>query len=548
MRQPLAIRGHGLRTAAGFGLETLRASVAEGRTALAELPTAVARGLPHTLGGRAPGLPADSQRGLLLARDVIEAALAGVPGGRRARIPLLVGTGLGPQEPREAGQSAQAQAFSEALAVGAGLDVAQSLTYSVTCVSGLCALERARRALAGGAPAALVLGVETLSRTIQGGFCALEALSATASPSEPSPQDGIVLGEAACALLLEPAEPGEPALLGQGLVADACHATSPDRSGRGMREAIEVALSEAGLGVGDLGWIALTAAGSPVYAATYAGALDSLWGSEAWRERVVDWEGSVGHLLAASGPVGLLYEVERARETPGLALTVGFGGLNGASVVGPARAAEAVASREVRVLALASASEGAQDLEDAFPGRWDPRRRIPPEVAPLAEAARQALAGLGRWEPGQVLPDLGIVIAVDNHGERAAQRFGSALERERPCSPAVFLNSLPSTPATTLSLLFGARGYQATLNAGSRGGAAALEEARWLVSQGVVPTVLAGALSVSPAGNQSLAALVLVEEASSEQGSECVHADTKVPAELAEQAVASFLEAVSRSR
>lgn len=508
---------------------------------MAELPPEVARGLPHTLGGRVPGLAAGPERGASLAAEVIEAALEGTAPARRAQIPLLVGTGLGPQEPREAGLNASAQAFTEALAEGAGLDAARSLTYSVTCVSGLCALERARSQITAGAPAALVLGVETLSRTIQGGFCALEALSASASPSDPSPQDGIVLGEAACALLLEPAEAGEAALLGQGLVADATHATSPDRSGRGMREAIELALAEAGLEVGDLGWIALTAAGSPVYAATYAGALDSLWEGEDWRERVVNWEGSVGHLLAASGPVGLLYELERARETPGLALTVGFGGLNGASVIGPARVADPAPGVEVRCHALASASEGAEDLEDAFPGRWDPRRRIPPEVAPLAEAARQALGGLGLWEPGRSLPELGIVIAVDNHGERCAQRFGSALERERPCSPAVFLNSLPSTPATTLSLLFGARGYQATLNAGGRGGAAALEEARWLVAQGIAPRVLAGTLSVSAEGNQRLAALVVVEGAGSDTDSESLSVAVEVPSELSELAVASFV-------
>lgn len=542
MRQPLAIRGQGLWTAAGADLASLRAAVTAGRTALAELPPEVARGLPQTLGGRAPGLPPGPERGALLASAALRDALAEVPAEVRSQIPLLVGTGLGPQEPREAGEAQSAQAFCEALAREAGLDAARSLTYSVTCVSGLCALERARAAVAGGAPGAVVLGTETLSRTIQGGFCALEALSLSATPAQPSPQDGIVLGEGACALLLQPAEPGELALLGQGLVADACHATSPDRSGRGMREAIELALAEAGLEASDLGWIALTAAGSPVYAATYAGALDSLSGAEGWRERVVDWEASVGHLLAASGPVGLVYESARAREVPGLALTVGFGGLNGASVVGPARPAEPEPLRELRVHALTLASEAAPDLEDAFPGRWDPRRRIPAEVAPLAEAARQALSALGRWEPGQVLPELGVVVAVDNHGERAAQRFGSALARERPCSPAVFLNSLPSTPATTLSLLFGARGYQATLNAGRAGGAAALEEARWLVSRGVAPCVLAAALSVSAAGNQSLAALVLVEAADSASGPDAPSEPLpELEPALAELAVGGFL-------
>lgn len=498
----LGIRALGLVSAAGEGLAPLRALIARGGTALAPLPEALTRGLPRTLGARVPGLGLGPERGRDLALAALEQALAGVGPAERAAIPLLVGTGLGPQEAREADLAAGrapagAQALTEDLAEACGLDRARSLTYSVTCVSGSCALERARgELLRPECPAVLVLGLETLSRTIQGGFCALDALSARASADEPALADGIVLGEGACALLLTRAAVGRQALLGHALVADAAHMTSPDTSGAGMRAALAAALAQGGLAASDLQWIALTAPDSPAYAAVYAAALQAL--RPDWRALVVDWEGAVGHLLAASAPLGLAFcDAERG---PGLALTVGFGGLNGAALVGPAGAEAllppAPAARP-RLRALASARAGSPDLEDDFPTRWDPRRRIPAEVAPLVEAAREALRGADWWSPGQTVADLALVVAVDHAGEVASRRFADALARARPTSPGIFLGSLPSTPATTLSLLFGAQGHQVTLNAGPGGAAAALEEARLLLARGVATRVLVGALSAT---------------------------------------------------
>ena len=536
----LGLRAAGLVTAAGDGLEALRALVAGQRTALAPLPEALARGLPRTLGARVPGASAGPERGEAFALAALEQALRGVEPAERARIPLLVGTGLGPQEEREldlaAGREpAGAHALTLRLAERCGLDLARSLTYSVTCVSGSCALERARGELLRAeseCPAVLVLGLETLSRTIQAGFCALEALSASASPSQPAPQDGIVLGEGACALLLARAIPGRPALLGHALVADASHMTSPDTSGAGMRAAIEAALAQAQLRPQDLRWIALTAPGSPAYAAVYAAALAPLLPD--WRGRVVSWEASVGHLLAASGPLGLAFAREEAG--PGLALTVGFGGLNAAAVSGlapPTRAPSARAlpaplpagsrpSTAGRVRAVASARAGSADLEDAFPQRWDPRRRIGLEVAPLVEAACRALRAAGWWAPASLDPgsphstptdlsDLALVVAVDHHGEVASRRFAAAQTQARPSSPAAFLTSLPSTPATTLSLLLGAKGHQATINSGPLGGAAALAEARLLLARGVARRVLVGALSATPDGVWRGASVVLLD-------------------------------------
>ncbi|MGE0708477.1 MAG: beta-ketoacyl synthase N-terminal-like domain-containing protein [Planctomycetota bacterium] len=333
----LAVTGVGVETAAGRGLEALRAAARAGRSLLAPLPDEVARDLPQTLGARVAR--EGRARGLELAASAAEDALADLLRARRARTALFVGSGLGPREPWEEalaagarpGVAEHAHALTEELAARLGLG-GERATFAVTCASALCALEAARAALLRGrCEAALVLGIETLSRTIQGGFCALEALS-TANEPGGRPDDGILLGGGACALLLELAPAGGLALRGQACVADATHATRPDPAGAGLRAAAAHALEEAALAPADLGWIALTAPASPAYRAAYAAALGALCGP-GWEERAETWEDAVGHLLAASGAVGVAWGW--GRPEPGLALTVGFGGLNGATVVGP---------------------------------------------------------------------------------------------------------------------------------------------------------------------------------------------------------------------
>jgi 3-oxoacyl-[acyl-carrier-protein] synthase II len=319
------VHGVGVETSVGHGLAALRKAVSEGRSAHAPLPPDVARGLSQTLGARVDD--GGVGRGEALALRAAEAALEGVESAGRARTALFVGSGLGPREPWE-------EALAAALARSCGLG-GERATFSVTCVSGLCALEAARAALLlGRAEAALVIGVETLSRTIQGGFCALEALSRQAS-ADPPVRDGILLGEAACALLLRreppPTEGGGLAILGQAMAADATHVTTPNPEGAGLRRAVLAALAQAELEADELGWIALTAQASPAYAESYRRALTPLLSD--WEARAETWEDAAGHLLAASGPLGVAWG--QGRDAPGLALTVGFGGLSGAVVVGP---------------------------------------------------------------------------------------------------------------------------------------------------------------------------------------------------------------------
>ncbi len=346
----VVVTGAGLVSPAGAGLGALRAALQAGRVCLAPLPSHVARDLPLGFGGRVPpevDPPDPRQRAVALGRLAIAEALGTAP-PPLDRTSLALGSGLGTMERTERALSEgvpsalaplHPHALTCALAEAAGLGGPRR-TFAVTCVSGLFALEQALLDLRlARAEATVVVGLETLSRTIQAGFCALEALSRTAGPDHPSPTDGIVLGEGACALLLEDEEQARSRgaralahLLGQGIRADAVHLTSPATAGVGMRAAIAEALGDRA--PADVARAAPPAPASPAYRELYDNALRPLLGAD-WERRAATWEGTTGHLLGASGPLGVAHLASLlAPGELGLALTVGFGGLNGATLVG----------------------------------------------------------------------------------------------------------------------------------------------------------------------------------------------------------------------
>jgi 3-oxoacyl-(acyl-carrier-protein) synthase len=249
--------------------------------------------------------------------------------------------------------------------------------FSATCVSALCALEQATSDLElGRTRRAVIVAFDALSRTMHAGFAALRALSPSGEcrPFDRR-HDGIVLGESVCALVFERHEGMDadsvsdkmPRVLASRLFSDSFHLTSPDPSGRAMAEAIRRALDDASLEPSQLGGALLTAIGSPLYDTMLERALSEALGDEiASRLPVSSWETATGHALAATGALAiamaaravssgqllplaqikervrgctldLVTEAPRPLSRPRiLALVVGFGGQNGAVVVGTA--------------------------------------------------------------------------------------------------------------------------------------------------------------------------------------------------------------------
>lgn len=276
-----------------------------------------------------------------------------------------------------------------ARAIGAFLPLGKPIrtqSFSVTCVSGLYALEQVSADLAlGRVDRVLTGGVDTLTAFMHGGFRSLGALSPTGRllPFDVE-HDGILIGEAAAFVAVEPlsvararSAPVVGCVVSQRLVSDAVHLTSPDAEGKGMARAIEGALGDASLEPEEIGCVTVTATGSAVYDRMQSRALHTALGDRAARAvPVTTWEPAIGHVLAATGTLGLAYAamtVERGEVLPVynvtgvdpecrlryvldeplrleipslLVLTVGFGGQNGATVVTSAPMAADIVYRQ----------------------------------------------------------------------------------------------------------------------------------------------------------------------------------------------------------
>lgn len=485
----IAITGRGLVSAAGVGLAALRAALAEGRCAIGPLPAPFA-GLPERRGGRMP-LPL---REALLAAAREALAEARLPAG--AVVGLALGTALGDcaaasqppgTDPAVSWRSDQPHALALELAQALGL-AGPCATHSATCASGLYAYEEARHALLEGcAQAMLVIAADALSTLVQAGFSALGALSGLEGPL---PDDGLLLGGAACATVVElGGTAGGRAigwLAGIALAADGTHPTAPDVSGAGMRRAI------AQVAPGELpAEVYVTASGAPLYRQLYGAAL-----GEAPRR---SWEHVTGHALASTAGLGALVALESP--APTLALTVGFGGQNGAALFGAAPPAEVEAPAAPHPVALRTrvmVDRAPDDLEEHFGARWDRRRSLPEVARLLVHAVASAARAAGWWDgdPSGLPLAGGLVVGLDSPPLEAACQLRQALTAGRLPVPARgFMAALPSTPAACCGLALGLLDYQATVVTGGCAGVSALDHARARIAAGGARRLIAAAVS-----------------------------------------------------
>jgi 3-oxoacyl-[acyl-carrier-protein] synthase II len=121
-------------------------------------------------------------------------------------------------------------------------------------------------------------------------------------------RSGFVLGEGACALVLEAEDHarargariyGEVA--GSGMTCDAYHPTTPDPEGRALARAIRHALDGAQVTPQDLGYISAHGTGTLHNDPTEARALHAALGPAAGAVPISSVKGATGHMLGASG-------------------------------------------------------------------------------------------------------------------------------------------------------------------------------------------------------------------------------------------------------
>ncbi|HEY4372907.1 MAG TPA: beta-ketoacyl-[acyl-carrier-protein] synthase family protein [Burkholderiales bacterium] len=187
-------------------------------------------------------------------------------------------------------------------------------TYSIACASSAVAIAEAAKAIAAGElDCAIAGGSEAL--LLPGVIRAWQAMHTLAEPaaqaersSRPFAVDraGLVLGEGAAVLVLEPLEAARARgarlyaeIAGSGVSCDATHLTKPDTAGQ--VRALTMALARAGLAPAEVGYCnahgTATQAGDMVEAASLA----QVWGEALPQLAVSSTKSMHGHLLGAAG-------------------------------------------------------------------------------------------------------------------------------------------------------------------------------------------------------------------------------------------------------
>jgi 3-oxoacyl-[acyl-carrier-protein] synthase II len=175
-------------------------------------------------------------------------------------------------------------------------------------------------AIAGGAEAAITpLGV--------GGFSVMRALSTRNDEPERASRpfdrdrDGFVIGEGAAILVLEEMAAARARgatihaeIIGYAANADAFHITQPAPDGRGAAECMRMALLDAAVDPGDVGYVNAHGTSTEHNDANETRAIRRVFGEHAARLAVSSTKSMTGHLLGAAGALEAIYTALALRE------------------------------------------------------------------------------------------------------------------------------------------------------------------------------------------------------------------------------------------
>lgn len=197
---------------------------------------------------------------------------------------------------------------------------AKGPNYSVVtaCATGTNAIGEAFKLIQRGDADLMMAGGTEASITPLGvaGFCSMKAMSTrnddpkTASRPFDKDRDGFVMGEGAGVLILESLDHalergatiyGE--VVGFGSTADAYHITSPAPDGEGAARSMRMAIREAGIDAGAIGYVNAHGTSTPYNDKFETMAINTVFGDHAKDLMVSSTKSMTGHLLGASGAV-----------------------------------------------------------------------------------------------------------------------------------------------------------------------------------------------------------------------------------------------------
>ncbi len=191
-------------------------------------------------------------------------------------------------------------------------------TNAMSCAAGTIAIgEAARLVRDGHADVAVAGGVDApLAPVCYGAFSSMRAMStrndAPAEACRPfdKDRDGFVMGEGACAFVLEEAEHARARgakiyaeVRGYGTNNDAYHMAAPRPDGSRAAECMRMAIASAGLTESDVGHVNAHASSTPLNDPTESAAIRTALGGHAEKVAVTGTKPYHGHALGAAGAI-----------------------------------------------------------------------------------------------------------------------------------------------------------------------------------------------------------------------------------------------------
>ena len=359
----VVVTGMGIVSPLGCGTQTAWSRLLAGRSGIRKLPDVMVGDLPAKIAGVVPSIEEDPAGGFdaaaaasvkdqkkmdrfilftLAAADEAIAQAGWVPPDDRARerTATIIATGIGgfpyitgavrttdSVGPRRLSPFT-VPSFLANLAAGQ-VSIKHGfrgpLGAPVTaCAAGVQAIGDAARLIRSGeADIAVCGGAEsTIDRVALASFAAARALSSDfndtpkrASRPFDRDRDGFVMGEGAGILVIEAldhalARGATPLaeLVGYGTTADAFHITSGPPDGRGARDAMRIALAQAGLEPGAIQHINAHATSTAVGDGGELAAIASVFGREG-QVAIASTKSATGHLLGAAGGIEAVFAI-----------------------------------------------------------------------------------------------------------------------------------------------------------------------------------------------------------------------------------------------
>ena len=204
-----------------------------------------------------------------------------------------------------------------------------NMALATACASGNNAIGEALEIIRRGAADAMMAGGSeaALVPVAMAGMNVMTALSTrnddpqTASRPFDKDRDGFLMGEGAGMLILESLEHAQARganilceLTGYGTTDDAHHISAPAENGAGAAIAMKLALENADLVLGEVGYINAHGTSTPLNDKSETAAIKTVFGEQAYNIPISSTKSITGHLLGASGAIEAVFCILAIRE------------------------------------------------------------------------------------------------------------------------------------------------------------------------------------------------------------------------------------------